>query len=90
MILYIVDAAEHPTSTFTTRPLSELKCEVMPHHAEASFQRLIILVSLHNLSRVSQYLSLLPVVSGEEIHTAEGLHNPRTPSSLFVLHMAQF
>jgi hypothetical protein len=45
---YIVDAAELPTSTFTTGPLSELKCEVMLHHAEASLQWLIILVSLHN------------------------------------------
>jgi hypothetical protein len=42
---YVVDAAELPTFAFTTRPLSGLKSEVMLHYAEASLQRLIILVS---------------------------------------------
>jgi hypothetical protein len=42
---YVVDAAELPTSAFATRPLSGLKCEVMLHHAGASLQRLIVLVS---------------------------------------------
>jgi hypothetical protein len=42
---YVVDVAELPTSAFSTRPLSELKCEVMLHHAEASLQWLIVLVS---------------------------------------------
>jgi hypothetical protein len=42
---YVVDAAVLPTSTFATRQLSGLKCEVMLHHVEASLQHLIILVS---------------------------------------------
>jgi hypothetical protein len=42
---YVMDAAELPTSAFATRALSGLKCEVVLHHAEASLQRLIILVS---------------------------------------------
>jgi hypothetical protein len=42
---YMVDVAELPTSAFATRLLSGLKCEVMLHHAEASLQRLIIMVS---------------------------------------------
>jgi hypothetical protein len=42
---YVVAAAELPTSAFATRPLSGLKCEVVLHHAEASLQWLIILVS---------------------------------------------
>jgi hypothetical protein len=41
---YVVDAAELPASAFATRLLSGLKCEVMLHHAEASLQRLIVLV----------------------------------------------
>jgi hypothetical protein len=41
---YAVDVAELPTSAFATRPLSGLKCEVMLHHAEASFQQLTVLV----------------------------------------------
>jgi hypothetical protein len=42
---YVVDAAELLTSAFVARLLSRLKCEVMLHHAEASLQLLIILVS---------------------------------------------
>jgi hypothetical protein len=30
---YVVDVAEFPTSAFTIRPLSGLKCEVVLHHA---------------------------------------------------------
>jgi hypothetical protein len=41
---YVMGAAELPTSAFATSPLSELKCEVMLHHAGASLQRLIVLV----------------------------------------------
>lgn len=44
----VVDAAELPTSAFATKPLSGLKCELMLHHAEASLQQLIILVSSFN------------------------------------------
>jgi hypothetical protein len=42
---FVVDAAELPTSTFATRPLPGLKCEVTPHDAEVSLQWLIILIS---------------------------------------------
>jgi hypothetical protein len=42
---YVVDAAELPTSTFATRLLSGLKCEAVLHHAEASLQWLLVLVS---------------------------------------------
>jgi hypothetical protein len=42
---YVVDAAELPTSAYATGPLSGIKREVPPHHAEASFPRLILLVS---------------------------------------------
>jgi hypothetical protein len=41
----LVAAAELGTSAFATRPLSELKCEVVLHHAEAALQQLIILIS---------------------------------------------
>jgi hypothetical protein len=33
---YVVDAAELLASSFATRLLSGLKCEVMIHHAEAT------------------------------------------------------
>jgi hypothetical protein len=59
---YVVDAAELPTSAFSTRPLSGLKCEVVLHHAEAG---LFHLMALHNFSRVLQYLSPLIVVFGQ-------------------------
>jgi hypothetical protein len=42
---YVMDAAELPISAFATSPLSGLKCEVMLHHAGASLQRLIVLLS---------------------------------------------
>jgi hypothetical protein len=42
---YVVDAAELPTSAFSPRLLSGLKCEVVLHHAETSLQQLIILIS---------------------------------------------
>jgi hypothetical protein len=42
---YVVDAAELNISTSETRPLSSLKCEIMPHNAEAALQWLIIQVS---------------------------------------------
>jgi hypothetical protein len=42
---YVVDAAGLPTYTFAARPLSGLKCEVVLHHAETSFQLLIVQVS---------------------------------------------
>jgi hypothetical protein len=42
---YVVNAAELPTSAFVTRLLSGIKCEVVLHHAEASIQWLIVLVS---------------------------------------------
>jgi hypothetical protein len=32
---YVVDTAELPASTFGTRPLSALKCQVMFHYAES-------------------------------------------------------
>jgi hypothetical protein len=38
---YVVDTAQLPTSAFATRQ----RCEVLLHHAEASLQRLIVLVS---------------------------------------------
>jgi hypothetical protein len=41
----VVDAAEVPTYAFATRLLSGMRCGVVPHHAEASLQQLIILVS---------------------------------------------
>jgi hypothetical protein len=41
---HVVDAAELPTSAFAFRQLSGLKCEVVLHHAEASLQRLIVLI----------------------------------------------
>jgi hypothetical protein len=43
--VYVVDAAELPTSEFATRPLSRLKCDFVLHQAEASLQLLIVLVS---------------------------------------------
>jgi hypothetical protein len=42
---HVVDAAEIPAFPFVTRLLSGLVCQVMLHHAEASLQHLIILVS---------------------------------------------
>jgi hypothetical protein len=42
---YVADDAEIPISASGTRPLYRLKCEAMFHHAEASLQLLIILVS---------------------------------------------
>jgi hypothetical protein len=41
----VIDNAELPTSAFATRLLSGLMYEIMFHHAEASLQRLIVLVS---------------------------------------------
>jgi hypothetical protein len=41
----VVDAAGLPTSTFATRVLSGLKSEVVLHHAQASLQLLIVLIS---------------------------------------------
>jgi hypothetical protein len=41
----VVDAAELPTSALASSPQLGLKSEVMLHHAEASLQRLIVLVS---------------------------------------------
>jgi hypothetical protein len=40
----VMDAAELTTSAFATRPLSELKCEVVLHYAEAS----LVLLGLNN------------------------------------------
>jgi hypothetical protein len=40
---YMVDAAELPTFAFATRLLPRLNCEV--HHAEASLQQSVFLVS---------------------------------------------
>jgi hypothetical protein len=56
---YVVDAAEVATSAFATRLLSGLKCEVMFHHAEDSFQRLIFLVSFVN--GFAQFFESFPV-----------------------------
>jgi hypothetical protein len=42
---YVVDAAGLLTLIFATRLLSGMKCEVMFHHAKASLQWFIIVVS---------------------------------------------
>jgi hypothetical protein len=47
----VVDAAEHLTSAFATRPLPALKCEVVLHHADASFQWLTVLVSFNGFAQ---------------------------------------
>jgi hypothetical protein len=59
---YEADAAELPTSAFTARPLSGLKCEVVFHHREASLQCLIILISFVYYPRkiFQEFLSICP------------------------------
>jgi hypothetical protein len=68
-------ASSHFCFCTQSRMLSQLKWEIM-------FQQLIVLVSRLTARckywRAPQYLLLLIIVLVGEIHTARGLHNPRT------------
>jgi hypothetical protein len=67
---YVVDAVERPTSSFATRSLSGLKCEVMLHHSEALLQQLIVYNACHlsSLMNCDSSISLIDLRQCHNFH----------------------
>jgi hypothetical protein len=84
----MVNAVGLPTSTFATRLLPGLKCEVMPHYAKASLQ---LLIQFHSFNGSTQFAeSLEPFVTVNCCFYARNSYSRRPSQSQNVVAIISF